>query len=46
VMKYWRASASFMRQAYAVNVVMMAAGFTLMGFQVAGFVITELAHVH
>jgi hypothetical protein len=46
VMKYWRASASFMRQAYAVNVLMMAAGFTLMGFQVAGFVITELAHVH
>jgi hypothetical protein len=46
VMKYWRASASFMRQAYAVNVVMMAAGFTLMGFQVVGFVITELAHVH
>lgn len=46
VMRYWRASASFVRQAYAANVVMMAAGFTLMGFQIAGFVITELAHVH
>jgi len=46
VMRYWRASASFVRQAYAANVVMMAAGFTLMGFQIAGFVVTELAHVH
>ncbi len=46
VMRYWRSSASFVRQAYAANVVMMAAGFTLMGFQIAGFVITELAHVH
>ncbi|MFT5548822.1 MAG: hypothetical protein ACI9CO_000739 [Candidatus Azotimanducaceae bacterium] len=46
VMRYWRASASFVRQAYAANVVMMTAGFTLMGFQIAGFVITELAHVH
>ena len=46
VMRYWRATASFARQAYATNVVMMAAGFTLMGFQIAGFVVTELAHVH
>jgi hypothetical protein len=46
VMRYWRATASFVRQAYAANVVMMAAGFTLMGFQIAGFVVTELAHVH
>jgi hypothetical protein len=46
VMRYWRATASFARQAYAANVVMMAAGFTLMGFQIAGFVVTELAHVH
>jgi len=46
VMRYWRATVAFARQAYAANVVMMAAGFTLMGFQIAGFVITELAHVH
>lgn len=46
VMKYWRATALFARQAYAANVVMMAAGFTLMGFQIAGFVISELAHRH
>lgn len=45
-MRYWRATASFARQAYAANVVLMAAGFTLMGFQLAGFVYTELAHVH
>lgn len=46
LMKYWRATTSFARQAYAANVVMMAAGFTLMGFQIAGFVVTEIAHVH
>ena len=46
VMKYWRASASFARQAYAVNVIMMIAGFTLMGFQVAGFVVTELTYLN
>lgn len=46
VMKYWRATAAFARQAYAANVVMMAAGFTLMGFQIAGYVVTELAHTH
>lgn len=46
VMRYWRSSLSFARQAYAANVLMMVAGFTLMGFQIAGFVVTELAHVH
>lgn len=46
LMKYWRASASFARQAYAANVLLLAAGFTLMGFQIAGFVVTELTHIH
>ncbi len=46
VMRYWRATASFVRQAYAANVVMMAAGFTLMGIQIAGYVVTEFAHTH
>ncbi len=46
LMKYWRATAAFARQAFAANVVMMAAGFTLMGFQIAGYVVTELAHIH
>ena len=46
VMRYWRASANFIRQAYAANVVMLTAGFLLMGMQIAGFVMTEFAHVH
>ena len=46
VMKYWRATASFARQAYAANVVMMTAGFLLMGIQIAGYVVTTLAHSH
>ena len=46
VMRYWRQTASFVRQAYAANVMMMVAGFTLMGFQIAGYIVTELAHVH
>ena len=46
VMRYWRATRAFVQQAYAANVIMMAAGFTLMGFQIAGYVMTELTHVH
>jgi hypothetical protein len=38
VMNRWRATPSFARQAYAANVLMMTAGFALMGFQIAGFV--------
>ena len=33
VMTRWRATASFARQAYAANVLMMTAGFALMGYQ-------------
>lgn len=39
VMTRWRATPSFARQAYAVNVLMMTAGFALMGFQIAGYVV-------
>ena len=37
VMAQWRARPAFMRQAYAVNVLMMVAGFTLMGLQITGY---------
>ncbi len=40
VMTRWRATASFARQAYAANVLMMGAGFALMGIQIAGFIVT------
>lgn len=36
VMNRWRTTPSFARQAYAVNIVMMTAGFVLMGYQLAG----------
>ena len=39
VMTRWRATASFARQAYAANVLMMTAGFALMGFQIAGYLV-------
>ena len=39
VMRYWRATPSFARQAYAVNVLMMSAGFALMGLQMTGYVV-------
>jgi hypothetical protein len=39
-MTRWRASPSFARQAYAANVLMMTAGFALMGIQIAGYVTT------
>lgn len=35
-MSYWRRTPSFARHAYAVNVLVLAAGFTLMGYQLAG----------
>lgn len=46
VMRYWRATKAFASQAYAANVGMMAAGFALMGFQMAGLIVSELNHVH
>lgn len=39
-MNFWRTSASFLRNAYATNVVLMAAGFALAGYQIAGYVLT------
>jgi len=40
VMTMWRASPSFARQAYAANVLMMTAGFALMGYQLVGLAVT------
>lgn len=37
VMRRWRARPSFARQAFAANVLMMTAGFALMGFQITGY---------
>lgn len=39
-MSYWRRTGGFQRHAYAANVVLMAAGFTLVGYQVTGLVAT------
>jgi hypothetical protein len=37
LMNFWRGTASFLRHAYATNVVLMTAGFVLAGYQLAGF---------
>jgi len=37
VMTWWRAKAAFARQAFAANVLLMAAGFVLMEYQLAGY---------
>ena len=37
-MGFWRRTASFGRHAYTANVILMAAGFTLVGYQLTGFV--------
>ena len=39
-MNFWRTTGSFLRHAYATNVVLMAAGFVLAGYQIAGYVFT------
>lgn len=36
-MTHWRARSAFARQAYAANVLMMVAGFALMGLQITGY---------
>jgi len=42
-MSYWRRTAAFARHAYGANVALMAAGFVLMGYQLAGYFLTEIA---
>jgi hypothetical protein len=36
-MNFWRRTASFLRHAYATNVLLMSAGFVLAGYQFAGY---------
>ncbi|MEL6830645.1 MAG: HupE/UreJ family protein [Pseudomonadota bacterium] len=40
VMGYWRRTASFLKHAYTANVVMMAAGFMLAGYQIVGYFVS------
>ncbi|MEO7521634.1 MAG: HupE/UreJ family protein [Gemmatimonas sp.] len=42
-MTYWRRSSGFARHAYTANVVLLTAGFLLMGYQLAGFFTVEFA---
>lgn len=37
LMSWWRRTPSFMRHAFAANTLLMAAGFVLVGYQLAGF---------
>ncbi|WP_456264841.1 HupE/UreJ family protein [Neptuniibacter marinus] len=37
VMSFWRRTQSFSRQAFTANVILMLAGFTLMGYQLTGY---------
>lgn len=37
LMNFWRQSATFLRHAFASNVILMAAGFILIGYQVTGY---------
>jgi hypothetical protein len=40
LMGFWRRTPSFMRHAFAVNVLLMTAGFVLVGYQIAGYAIS------
>lgn len=42
-MGFWRRTNSFTRHAYTANVALMTAGFVLMGYQLAGYVINDVA---
>ena len=39
-MAYWRRTAAFSRQAFLANVVVMACGFALMGYQLTGYFVS------
>lgn len=39
-MSYWRRTPSFMKHAYSANVVMMSAGFILVGMQMTGYFVS------
>ncbi len=39
-MGYWRRTPSFLKHAYIANVVMMAAGFMLIGYQLVGYAVS------
>lgn len=39
IMGYWRRTSSFMRHAFAANVLLMTAGFVLVGYQLAGLTV-------
>ncbi len=41
VMSYWRRTTSFDRRGYAANVAIMTAGFVLVGYQFAGYVVNR-----
>lgn len=40
VMSYWRKTPSFLKHAYSANVVMMTAGFVLIGYQLTGYFVS------
>lgn len=40
VMGFWRRTSSFMRHAFAANVLLMTAGFVLVGYQLAGLTVS------
>jgi len=42
LMNHWRRTRSFSRHGYTANVVLMGAGFLLMGYQLAGFFLTNM----
>lgn len=42
LMNHWRRTRSFSRHAYTANVVLMGAGFLLMGYQLAGYFFVEM----
>jgi hypothetical protein len=42
-MGFWRRTSGFLRHAYTANVAIMTAGFVLMGYQIAGYFVHEIA---
>ena len=41
VMGFWRRTSSFMRHAFAANTIVMTLGFLLVGYQIAGYAVSQ-----
>ena len=43
LMNFWRTTPGFQRRSFAANALIMTAGFVLMGYQIGGYFLNQVA---